>query len=338
MKHSTYRPGFGVVRGLCLVVIGGVAACSTSPGTGETNAANAAPAEAAKASVEVVESAITSGCRLSTIGLPCDPDGSSGAASECEGVCWIDDAALVTCMPVADVNMITTDLNGRICGDVEGRDCSRSCENGNCVDKNARLGTACRPTNNSTSCDGVCTLIGGTPACDAVTVCDDVRIADDGCALRACNFNEYEGNMCQIIELDNAVCEASMLPPVIEAGVSSEPGDAAVPADGGDAAAVPGETSSDEVSDAAASEPEPGETTTDGARDAATPTEGTSSASSGAVDAGGDASVPVGVYANRPTKVIGGACSAAPNGGSTSGFGAVLAALGVVAFRRARRR
>lgn len=338
MKHSTYRPGFGVVRGLCLVVIAGAAACSTSPDAGETSVANARPVEGAKAPVEVLESAITSGCRLSTVGLPCDPDGN-GAASECEGVCWIDDAALVTCLPVADVNMITTDLNGRICGDVEGRNCGRSCENGECVDKNARLGTACRPTNNSSSCDGVCTLVGGAPACDQVTVCGDVAIADDGCSLRACNFDTYDGNMCKMFELDNAVCDASQLPPVIEAGVSSEAHDAAVAlTDAGDAAAISGDNAPDAAgTDVAA--PDAGETTAgDGTRDAATPVDTTGAPSSlGAVDGGSDAGVPIGVYANRPTKVIGGACSSAPSGSSTSGFGAVLAALGLVALRRGRR-
>lgn len=322
------------------VALMSAAGCSTAPKAGETNATRAEVAEVAQPKAEVIESAISSNCRLSTVGLPCDPDGN-GAATECEGVCWIDDAALVSCLPVADVNMITTDLNGRICGDVEGRNCGRSCENGECVDKNARLGTACRPNNNSSTCDGVCTLIGGNPACDEVTVCGSVAISDDGCTLRACNFETFEDG-CKMFELDNAVCDASQLPPVIEAGASSGPQDAAAPrsdaGDAGDAAAVTPGTPDAAAQDAAAT----GETQTssDAARDAATPTDATSAPSSlGAVDGGGDASVPVGVYGNRPTKVIGGACTTTPTGSSTSGFGAVLAAvLGLVAARRRTRR
>lgn len=314
-----------------------VSACSTAPRVNDDApraSAPAAPEAKAKIEVSQVESAITSTCRLSTIGLPCDPDGS-GKATECEGVCWIDDAALIGCLPVAEVNLTITDLNGRICGDSEGRNCARSCENGACVDKNARLGTACRPRNNSSTCEGVCTLVGGEPECDEVTVCGNVGISDDGCTLNACNFDTFE-NGCRQYDLDNAMCEASKLPPVIEAGVSSEPPDAAVArSDAGgqaDAAAT-------QNNDAAAETTEPVSAATSDApaSDTAAP-RGDGGQPADAGETTGDAgNRPPYVPPSRPTKVVGGACTTAPGGASTGGLAFVLAALALVTSRRRSR-
>lgn len=302
-------------------------ACSTGSTTVATEAerANAEP----KNATSKVESAIVSNCRLSTVGLPCDPDGN-GAASECEGVCWIDDGAFVSCLPVAQVNMIVTDLNGRICGDVEGRDCSQSCENGECVDKNARLGTACRPNNNSSTCEGVCTLSGGEPVCDEITVCSNVGISDDGCTLTACDFESFEA-ACKDYPLENSVCEASQVP-VIEAGVSSEPRDAAVAGDAGDAAANSSEAPSPVLDAATDQTSAPGESKDSGAT--AAPVDTTvSRVDGGSVVDTGDGGAVI-VFPSPATKVVGGACSTAPGNSGTSGLALVLAALGLVTLRR----
>jgi hypothetical protein len=148
-----------------------------------TNQAPSGSSDEAK----VVQSPIISACSQQTLGLPCDPD-QNGPATECEGVCWVDTDLHAICATLANMGMAVTDLNGRICGDSLGRDCSQSCENGLCVAKNARLGTACRPTASLSSCDGLCTLISGNPTCDPVTACDSVGV--QGCTLRACGFSD----------------------------------------------------------------------------------------------------------------------------------------------------
>jgi hypothetical protein len=331
MKQMKYLQASKLVSAAATAVavaVVGLTACSTVPKAADDNGEK--PKAATEKETTKVESAIVSNCRLSTVGLPCDPDGN-GAASECEGVCWIDDGAFVSCLPVAQVNLTVTDLNGRICGDVEGRDCSQSCENGECVDKNARLGTACRPNNNSSTCEGVCTLTGGEPACDEVTVCSNVGISDDGCSLTACNFETFEP-ACKVFELENSVCEASQIP-VIEAGVSSAPTEAAVANDAGDAAPDANQTSSDVVDAAAdrtSAPSEPTETVTSAApADAAV---SRIDGGRGALDAG-DAG-PVYVAPSSATKVVGGACSTAPGRTGTSGMALVLAALGLVTLRR----
>lgn len=326
MNQMKYLQVSKLVSAACLLTMG--AACSTAAQTVTSNAEPAEPAPQQPATSKV-ESAITSNCRLSTVGLPCDPDGN-GAASECEGVCWIDDGAFVSCLPVAQVNMIVTDLNGRICGDVEGRDCSQSCENGECVDKNARLGTACRPNNNSSTCEGVCTLSGGEPFCDEVTVCGNVGISDDGCTLTACDFESFEA-VCKDYPLENSVCEASQIP-VIEAGVSSEPTDAAVPDDAGDAAPNTTDVTSVAVDAAADRTSAPGESTS-AATSAPADTSGSRLDGGPAVDAG-DGGRPVVVAPSPATKVVGGACSTAPGRSGSRGLAFVLAALGFMALRR----
>ena len=330
MTKTKYLQVNKLVTAGWLAVVGTIG-CSTGP---KLEAGGSLPAEQGPqpATLSKVESAIVSNCRLSTVGLPCDPDGA-GDASECEGVCWIDDAALVACLPVSQVNMIVTDLNGRICGDVEGRNCGRSCENGACVDKNARLGTACRPNNNSSTCEGVCTLVAGEPTCDEVTVCSNVGISDDGCVLTACNFDTYEEATCKDYALENSVCEASQVP-VIEAGVSNEPADAAV-ADAGDAAANSADAASSQV-DAAADETTAGlETTAAQAGDAAASSNDAGSASA---DPGDGGSLPH--YSNPAAKVVGGACTLARPGTNVgleaSSFAVALAAVGLVFARRRR--
>lgn len=265
-----------------------------------------------------VGSKLTTACRLETIGLPCDPDGS-GAATECEGLCWVNDEAEVSCLLVAAANLVVTDLNGRICGDEQGRDCSRSCENGACVQRNARLGTACRPAVNTTSCDGVCTLVGGEAVCDEVSVCDAVAVADDGCTLTACNFETFEQG-CTAIELANPVCEASQAQN--DAGPSA--------GDGG---------SSQTTLDAAVVPPgaEAGQGST--APDAEVTTTGVSttsqSAGSSASDAGpADAGSPI----RTPVRVVGGACGIAAQPGSRLGAWGAFAAGVLVVGRLVSRR
>jgi MYXO-CTERM domain-containing protein len=149
--------------------------------------ANQAPS-GGKDEVKAVQSPITSACTLQTLGLPCDPD-QAGAATECGGVCWVGADQQAACFTLEDMGMAVTDLNGRICGDSVGQNCGQSCENGVCVTKNARLGTACRPTASSSTCEGLCTLSGGVPFCDTVTVCADTPRVE-GCILQACGFGD----------------------------------------------------------------------------------------------------------------------------------------------------
>ncbi len=330
MKQLMNVAMFGVAATTSL---GMFVACSTSS-SGETSRPNAelparTPTETAR-----VESAITSTCRLSTVGLPCDPDGD-GAATECEGLCWADDSALVSCRPVAELNLTTIDLNGRICGDADGRNCGQSCENGQCVDKNARLGTACRPTNGSSTCEGVCTLADGEPTCDEFTVCGDVGISDNGCVLTACNFDSFEVG-CRVFELENPVCEASNPPVVTDAGPAT------------DSDVTTGDTATSVVPDAAVSSTNDVSTASDGEPDAAVSSETSSTSSSAssrdvpedggrtdAVDAGridGDGGRPVVV--NRAVKVVGGACSMTRGSGAGSLSWLAIAALAVFGRRR----
>lgn len=325
MKHYMNRKARMVALYVCAQAGFG---CGTITPHGETTQNGNNTELSAPLQVERVESAITSMCRLSTVGLPCDPDGA-GDATECEGLCWVDDAALVSCRPVAELDMTAIDLNGRICGDVEGRNCGQSCENGQCVDKNARLGTACRPTNNSSTCEGVCTLADGEPTCDTVTVCGNVGISEDGCELTACNFDEFQSG-CRVFELDNAVCEASNQPLPVEAGVDEL-----------DAAVV----------DAAATSTELTDSTTSQASDAAAQSSASSAATSAdetsalvapdaaptgdggtAIDAG-DVLPPI--VQDTAVKVVGGACSAARNPSHIAwGWLSVAAALLIVRRRR----
>jgi hypothetical protein len=323
MKHYMNRKAWTAVACVWLPATFG---CGTTAPRGETTQNGNGAELSTPISVQRVESAITSMCRLSTVGLPCDPDGV-GSATECEGLCWIDDAALVSCRPVAELNMTAIDLNGRICGDVEGRNCGQSCENGQCVDKNARLGTACRPTNNSSTCEGVCTLADGEPTCDTVTVCGNVGISEDGCELTACNFDEYQEG-CQLFELDNAVCDASNQPAPIEAGVDEL--DAAVP----DAAATStdvAESSTSPAPDAAASSTSGGmstdveETSSFVAADAAPGIDG------GDAD-GGDVLPPI--MQDTAVKVVGGACSAGRNPGHVAWAWLSLSAALLIVRRR----
>lgn len=307
----------------------------TGCGVGTTTETTSRPDRVEPSEVEAtkIESPITAQCRLSTVGLPCDPDGS-GAATECEGVCWLDDAALVGCLPLASLNLATTDLNGRICGDVEGRNCGRSCENGECVDKNARLGTACRPRNNSTTCEGVCTLVAGEPTCDEVTVCENVEVATDGCSLQACNFETFEPG-CQAYSLDNSVCEASQIPPVVDSG-NGPALDASAATDAG------GSLAFDVAVDAAlAPLPDSGSTSrTDAETTSGTPDTSGAGSSSSVLDAG-DASSHTGdgghdvVIAPRATKVVGGACSTS-RGTKQPWFAAVFALVLGATLRRRR--
>lgn len=273
-----------------------------------------------------VESALTSACRLQTVGLPCDPDGQ-GSATECEGLCWVDDSAQVSCVPVAAANLIETDLNGRICGDEQGRDCSRSCENGECVAKNARLGTACRPGPNTTTCDGVCTLLGGEPVCDEVDVCDDVEISDDGCSLTACNFESFEQG-CTTTELTNPVCEASKAEPD---AASPSPSDASA-SDAGDAGSV---VVTDGGSSSDAGRNTSGSAQTSSVADAAANASSNTSQvmSTGAPDGG--TRVDAGTSKREPARVVGGACNFA--GHVDSNVAAVgLLALASLVLRRKR--
>jgi hypothetical protein len=132
--------------------------------------------------------AITSPCTLNTVGLPCDPDGN-GPATECEGVCWVGANRQPTCQSLASLGMQVNDVTGRICGDATGQDCARSCVNGQCVTENASVGTACRPTATSNTCDGLCTLSSAlSPTCLAVAVCSNVGL--NACVLHACGFDD----------------------------------------------------------------------------------------------------------------------------------------------------
>ncbi|HMJ13948.1 MAG TPA: hypothetical protein VK524_21170, partial [Polyangiaceae bacterium] len=97
--------------------------------------------------------AITTACAERTFGMPCDPDGA-GSATECQGICWLNAAGSPACLGVAAVGMTATNLNGRVCGDATGSDCGQSCENGACVNLNARVGSACIVAGIGNTCGG----------------------------------------------------------------------------------------------------------------------------------------------------------------------------------------
>lgn len=317
--------------------------CSTPSGARDVGGETQLDVAAQAPEVARVESAITTACRLATVGLPCDPDGA-GEATECEGLCWADDSAEVSCRPVAELNMAVVDLNGRICGDGPGNNCGRSCENGACVDKNARLGTACRPNNNSNACEGACTLEGGEPKCDAVTVCASVGISDDGCELRACNFDSFE-MACIVYELENPVCEASKIPPVvtIDAGEQSTSTDVVVDAGAGSVGDA-GQSTSDAAATSTTDTQSRGDSNSDSSNNSDSSSSSGASSDSTAGDAGnGQDTDDTGrrpQVANRAVKVVGGACAVAPAQGSSDdtsrGMLASLVLLGVTLLRRRR--
>jgi hypothetical protein len=308
-----HTKNFGFYRSLQAVAPLTVTFVVGALGCSQVNDTAALRQAAPERALSVVETKLTTACRLDTVGLPCDPDGA-GEATECEGLCWVGDDAEVGCLPLADAGLVQTDLNGRICGDQQGRDCSRSCENGACVEKNARLGTACRPGANTTTCDGVCTLVGGQPVCDEIAVCSEVGIADDGCTLKACNFENFELG-CHDIQLTNAVCEASQAE--LDSGLTADA--ASLDASLSDAAIDSGLSAPTSVADAAASTTSSGRTTAQ---------VGTSSAV--------DAAVPdAGVRPRTPTRVVGGACNVA-SGRNPGVSSIVLVLLGLLVARRKR--
>ncbi|HET9955090.1 MAG TPA: hypothetical protein VFQ61_11330 [Polyangiaceae bacterium] len=143
--------------------------------------------------------AITTNCSMDLVGLPCDPDGG-GDATECEGLCWIGADRSAQCLPIASAGLSAEDMNGRICGDASGSSCEKSCENGQCVAKNARLGAACRPLGLGNACEGLCTLRSGSPYCELVTACREVGV--HGCFLRACELTDNSKTGCVDYPLD----------------------------------------------------------------------------------------------------------------------------------------
>lgn len=321
MHRPPASPAF--VFTFALAVVGATACATATPPSGDS-------ARDREDSVQLSQagSALTTTCRLETVGLPCDPDGA-GNATECDGVCWVNAGAEVSCVAVFDIGLQVTDLNGRICGDEQGTDCSRSCENGQCVDKNARLGTACRPAANSTTCDGVCTLRGGEATCDAVDVCEDVGLSPDSCRLTACNFDTFEQG-CTTYELRNRVCEASQ--PDADGGATD--GDASADASIEDAstrdaslnndASTPLDASTSALSSAQTSHQEAGASST--TRGSAA----TSTSSRAVLDAGVDA----GPKPRVPARVVGGACTLKPSTNSgLVGYVALILA-GVLLRRR----
>ncbi len=291
-------------RGLLLSLAGAglVAACSGEPGPDEVG------------DVATLGEAITGACSLQTVGLPCDPDGGGGA-TECEGVCWIGVDRQPACVAVATLGLTNVDLNGRICGDSAGQDCGRSCENGQCVAKNARLGSACRPNGQSTTCDGLCTLIGGQPQCDPVTACADVNA--DGCALHACGFDDNTTG-CQDYPLsDGTTCDD---------GQSCTTGDAC----DGRGACVP------EVNNCAPGGTGGGPGTGGGGPGAGGSSTGGAAATGGAATTGGRSGGGPGPSEPddpTPIEITGGGCSVGGAAGA-SGVGGLLLLLGLGAMRR----
>lgn len=162
----------GVVVALILSPV--AAACSSgepAPQAGETE------------HVGVVSQAITTACSFDTIGLPCDPDGPAGAKLECEGVCAIGKDGYALCQAV-----VTGTLNGVVCGANNGigaAACKHVCSGRACLVQDAALGTACRPDNNSSPCEGQCD---GAGACTKLaTPCTFGRV-DQLCKFDTCNF------------------------------------------------------------------------------------------------------------------------------------------------------
>jgi hypothetical protein len=128
------------------------------------------------------------------------------------------------------------------------------------------------------------------------------------------------------------VCEASQIP-VVEAGVAADAGALMSDASDGDTAAdAASPLTSDVVSDAA-SPVDTGETSEAPLRDAAGGSSG-----GDAVDGGDAGALPVVVVTRPATKVVGGACTAAPSAHARSSWFGLGAILGLVGLRRSCRR
>ncbi len=290
------------------LVVASAIGCSNAASSAESNELQSA------ARLATVESSLTSACRVETIGLPCDPDGA-GNATECEGLCWADDDAAVSCVPVAAANLVETDLNGRICGDEQGRDCSRSCENGEVRRKECSPWYSVPTQAQHDDVRRGVHVGGGEPVCDEVSVCDEVGISDDGCTLTACNFDAFEEG-CVTLELTNPVCEASQDESDVGTGASVDAGSATDIDAGGSTSAVvdAGVITTDDNS------------TSRGTGAAATSSASTPTTTS-AVDAGAirDGGTPV----RTPVRVVGGACNVTPSSGLTDVRGTCLGLLGL---------
>ncbi|MFO0567792.1 MAG: hypothetical protein U0263_19185 [Polyangiaceae bacterium] len=163
-----------------VLLLGGafiIAACSAGDDTGEK------PSPLTEAVTESKEY-ITGACSELTFGLPCDPDGPLGNATECEGVCWLGFNGNAACVPMADAGLAS--LDGRICGTAAGvgnAACANTCKDGKCQALAAAAGTACRPDAQSNSCAGQCNNLGQCQPLGA-NVCPFGR---DNCIFTACN-------------------------------------------------------------------------------------------------------------------------------------------------------
>ncbi len=138
------------------------------------------------AQLGAVAEAVTGSCTADLFGFPCDPDGPM-AATECQGICWIGTNGGPTCLPVATVGLASSDLNGRVCGNADASDCTRSCENGVCSTKNADVGSSCRPAGLGNSCSGNCTVVGVALVCQPAPI-PCVGYGVNQCTFTACDF------------------------------------------------------------------------------------------------------------------------------------------------------
>jgi len=148
-------------------------------------------------SVASTSEAITTACDINTIGLPCDPDGPTRPATECQGICAIVQTGSAMCIGIAEASL--ANLDGRVCGNAGGignAACARHCQGVSCLTTPALAGAACRPTSKSAPCDGQCN---GAGTCTPIaSPCDFGR---DGqlCTFKSCNF--VNATSCQTLGL-----------------------------------------------------------------------------------------------------------------------------------------
>jgi MYXO-CTERM domain-containing protein len=137
-------------------------------------------------SVESTTQAITAACNSQTIGLPCDPDGPSGALFECQGVCTLNSSGTAQCVGLAAAGL--ANMDGKVCGTSAGTGdaaCALHCLGKTCLAQNAAVGAACRPTAADSPCDGQCNGAGKcTPIANACAFGRDA----DLCTFKTCNL------------------------------------------------------------------------------------------------------------------------------------------------------
>lgn len=154
-------------------------------------------------SVRATSQAITAACNVNTIGLPCDPDGPTGALLECEGVCTISTSGLAQCSTLKAAGL--KNLDGVVCGNSGGVGdgaCALHCLGRTCLVSPAPAGAACRPTAANAPCDGQCD---GSGVCTSITTPCEYGRRSQLCKFDTCSFVHATSCTTQNL-LPNTLC------------------------------------------------------------------------------------------------------------------------------------